>query len=720
MDRVDKTASGTTAPFRVGDWLVEPRLNRIRSGDRQATLEPRVMDVLCLLAARPGAVVTRRDLLNAVWAETAVGEETLTRAVSELRRALADDPRAPRYVETIRKAGYRLVATVSPAQAEDASGEPAPSPGAPPDAPGARPGRRRVRRLALFLAAVPAAVALLAWWLLRLEPARTTALEPLPALPFTASPALEHMPALSPDGRWVAFVAADSSGDTSYDLYLKERGASSPRRLTELPGQELNPRWSPDGRRLAFVHLDGDSGALCTMPVEGGEPRRLLDTGPYVAGLDWSPDGRRLVYSAADKSDGSYALNALDLESGAVSPLSEPPGDLGGDTWPVHSPDGTHLAFVRCDAAFLQDVWVMPAGGGEARRLTRSMLWVQGLDWTPDGHELICAGYMSSGYRLWRVDADSGERRWLPTRGESAIQPSLARHAPAMVYRCFGQDENIWRLRRHEDPDLGVTVESFIGSTQSEFEPDWSPDGGRIAFVSSRSGQLEIWTCDADGSRPWQLTSLGAQCTGNPHWSPDGERIAFYANCGEDGRVYLVDAAGGAPRCLSRGEGNDIVNGWSRDGRWIYFSSERDGAWRVWRMRADGGGAEPVTPPGGATACESPDGRWLYFSRFDEPGLWRRELGAPDAEPERVIEKAPGRGYGFCWGIHAGGIVAAWRDEEGPVLGAWDFATQTLRTVTDLPDLSPGCLGVSPDGLSVLYTRAERAHSDLMLVEEFR
>ena len=709
------TIASRTAPFRVGGWRVEPRLNRIQTGGRLTTLEPRVMDVLCHLAARPGEVISRRELLEAVWAGASVGEETLTRAVSELRRALEDDPRAPRYVETIRKGGYRLLAAVTPADgAGEAHGiETAAAADAPPP-------RRRVRRLVYLLAAVPVAVATLAWWLLRVEPERTTALEPLPALPFTASPALEHMPALSPDGRQVAFVAADSAGGAGYDLYVKERGASEPRRLTDLPGRELSPRWSPDGARLAFVHLTCDSGALCAMPAAGGEPRRLLETGPHVGGLDWSPDGRRLVYSASSKADGPYALFALDLESGAVAPLTAPPCDLGGDTCPVLSPDGTRLAFVRCDAAFLHDVWVVPAGGGEARQLTRSMLWVHGLDWTPDGRELICAGYMSNGYRLWRVDAGSGERRWIPTRGESAIQPSLARRASAMVYRSFGQDENIWRLRRHADPDLGVAVESFISSTRTDFEPDWSPDGGRIAFVSSRSGQLEIWICDADGSHPWQLTSLGAQCTGNPHWSPDGERVAFYANCGGDGRVYVVDAAGGTPRCLSRGEGNDIVNGWSRDGRWVYFSSERDGAWRVWRMPAGGGEVEPATPPGGAAACESPDGRWLYFSRFDQPGLWRRDLAAPDAAPERVLEKAPGRGYGFCWGIHAGGVVAAWREENGPVLGAWDFATETLRTITDLPDLSPSCLGVSPDGLSVLYTRAERLHSDLMLVEDFR
>jgi DNA-binding winged helix-turn-helix (wHTH) protein len=97
----------------VGEWTVEPRLNRISRGDCELRLEPRVMDLLAYLAERAGEVASREEIIDALWREQCVADSVLTRAVSLLRNALGDDPHAPRYVETIAKRGYRLVAPVT-------------------------------------------------------------------------------------------------------------------------------------------------------------------------------------------------------------------------------------------------------------------------------------------------------------------------------------------------------------------------------------------------------------------------------------------------------------------------------------------------------------------------------------------------------------------------------------------------------------------------------
>jgi DNA-binding winged helix-turn-helix (wHTH) protein len=104
----------TASPFRLGEWTVHPSLNRVARDDRWVQVEPRVMHVLVCLASRPGAVFSREDLLEAVWTDVIVCEEALTRTISELRRIFHDDPRESRYIETIRKGGYRLIASVSP------------------------------------------------------------------------------------------------------------------------------------------------------------------------------------------------------------------------------------------------------------------------------------------------------------------------------------------------------------------------------------------------------------------------------------------------------------------------------------------------------------------------------------------------------------------------------------------------------------------------------
>ena len=98
------------APFRVGDWLVEPRLNRLSRGEESIQIELKMMDVLVCLAERAGELVTRREITDTVWATEFITEKTLTRAVAELRRTFGDDAKHPRYIETIHRKGYRLIA----------------------------------------------------------------------------------------------------------------------------------------------------------------------------------------------------------------------------------------------------------------------------------------------------------------------------------------------------------------------------------------------------------------------------------------------------------------------------------------------------------------------------------------------------------------------------------------------------------------------------------
>jgi DNA-binding winged helix-turn-helix (wHTH) protein/TolB-like protein/Tfp pilus assembly protein PilF len=98
----------------IGDWSVEPTLGALQRGGETVRLEPRAMELLVVLASRPGEVVSREELLSAVWPGVVVGDEALSQAVTKLRKALGDDVRAPTYIETISKRGYRLIAAVKP------------------------------------------------------------------------------------------------------------------------------------------------------------------------------------------------------------------------------------------------------------------------------------------------------------------------------------------------------------------------------------------------------------------------------------------------------------------------------------------------------------------------------------------------------------------------------------------------------------------------------
>lgn len=112
MSATKDAGSAPPGEFSLGEWLVQPSLNRISRGGTDVQLEPRAIDVLAYLAARAGRVVPKAELIDAVWQKRFVSEATLTHTIAVLRHALGDDVHAPRYIATVHKRGYRVVAPV--------------------------------------------------------------------------------------------------------------------------------------------------------------------------------------------------------------------------------------------------------------------------------------------------------------------------------------------------------------------------------------------------------------------------------------------------------------------------------------------------------------------------------------------------------------------------------------------------------------------------------
>lgn len=691
------------------------------------------MGLLACLAGQPGRVYSREEILDAVWGDVVVGEEALTRAVSELRRALKDDPRAPRYVETIRKGGYRLVAAVEPAADRGASRKEAGGtlPASPPGPTGGGATPRTGRRGSMFwwpaiaiLIIGALAVLFRAWGPGGGETGGAPAqLAPPSATPLTSYPGEERFPAISPGGGHVAFAWSEPGSD-NVDVYVTQVGSGSRLRLTDHPGTDTYPRWSAEGDTVAYLHVDEEGQALYTVPIIGGPPRELRRAGAWFGGHAYAPDGKSLVYAEAVQPGRPAALFVADLETGESRPLTPPPGHGTGDVAPAVSPDGRTVAFVRFDSAGLQDVYTVPVSGGEARRLSRGLLQVRGVDWMPDGQSLIVSAVSSATYSLWRMDVGTGDISRVPTRGEWVHYPSTAREADRLVYQDIRFEKNVWRVRRSENPELGMSTEPLITSTRWDCEATYSPDGRRLAFTSARSGSLEVWTSAADGSRPLRLTLFERLNVDNPRWSPDGQWIAFHASDEGPPDLYVIGSDGGRPERLTRGGEGHLMSSWSRDGEWLYFGSDRSGSWELWKLRVDDppGSVRQVTRGGGISGMESADGRLLYYARPDEAGLWRMSLngGELPGESRKILEDLPRQGDWGNWSLAEGGVALARREEEGPLIVFYDFSEEHLVPIARVPNIAVPSLAVSPDGRSFLYSRVEQRVSDLMLLENYR
>lgn len=264
----------------------------------------------------------------------------------------------------------------------------------------------------------------------------------------------------------------------------------------------------------------------------------------------------------------------------------------------------------------------------------------------------------------------------------------------------------------------------LIASTAVDLSPQYSPDGSRIAFASTRSGAHQIWTCASDGTRCMQMTELRAgAATGMPQWSHDGRLIVFTSNQAGNSDVYVVPASGGPVRQLTDDVSDDTSPSFSSNSRYIYFTSERAGAAHVWRMPAEGGPAIRISEHPGHSPVESADGRWLYYTyRADGSGsaamLWR--VAASGNGPRVKVLDA----------VYAGGwtIVGSRLWYRRPTGRTSEIRSRDLSNGNDVvvafvpPPKSPNDRGlsVSPDGRYLLYTQNDNPGSDLMYVQNVR
>jgi len=347
---------------------------------------------------------------------------------------------------------------------------------------------------------------------------------------------------------------------------------------------------------------------------------------------------------------------------------------------------------------------------------------VFGLDWTADGRKIVYSSGSVGSTSLWMIPASGGTPEPLAMAGENAYLPSIARVGNRLIYQRDLWDSNIWRIPGPNSSDRKSAPSRLIASTQIDEEPQFSPDGKKIAFTSSRSGSYEIWVCDREGRNPAQLTSSNGPQLGSPRWSPDSRWIAFDSPKAEAGNsdIYIISADGGPTRRLTSGPANNVRPSWSKDGRWVYFGSNRSGVSQIWKEPAAGDTAVRVTKSGGEEAFESADGKFVYWAKLGVTGIWR--IPVEGGEESQVLNVSTEN----LWMLADQGICFFdLKDPTEPALKFYSFAAGKATLLRQLPrdtrvDMESTALSLSPDGRWILYTQLDQAGSNLMLAENFR
>jgi Tol biopolymer transport system component/DNA-binding winged helix-turn-helix (wHTH) protein len=669
-------------PFSLGRLRVSPATLELSLDGSAETIEMRMMQVLIALHQRVGQAVSRDELSELCWEGRIVGDDALNRVISRLRKALSADPAIA--IDTIPKVGYRL-------KVEGADGAVPPSP--------------RPRRYWPLIAG-GAALLLLAIAALVLWNGREVRWSAETMRPLTRDPGIEIFPALSPDGRQLAYAQGPGFGAAT-DIYLRGTalGETRPARLTATPSTELSPSWSPDGARLAFVRYE--EGRLCEIvvisPPSSAERIAGRCREAPLTMIDWL-DERTILYSDGPR-EGPWRLFALDVGSGKARPLTTPGGRILGDSAPIVAPDGRRIAFRRTVTPGNDDIFLLDRSSGAVQPLGIGGWKAIGFAWGADSRTLFLTSNRGGDFGLWTVD----------TRRASAPQ--------RISYGILG----LGQMSADANGNLAIeTIRTrtnlFAFSADGKASPlttadgnDWEPDvagDGSIAFGSDVSGSTELWV-KRPGEEPVRLTQLRGSYVYSPRWSSDGRRIAFIGVDQGRNEVYVIDADGSRLRKLTDDGINKGHLVWAGAGASeLLYTAEPAGGWRVMRLGA-GGPARPVPGSEGLVILRSaPDG--ALFGRGLAPPILRLAYRAGRMARVPTGVSVP---IAEAWTPARDGIYWVDGRNQGPaniLFTPWGGRT---RTFGGLQAIHRPALALRPADGAVVAPRLTEESADLILFE---
>jgi DNA-binding winged helix-turn-helix (wHTH) protein/Tol biopolymer transport system component len=608
--------SETAAPARTtariysfDEFTLDVETRRLLRGGVATPLPSRAFDALVYLLERRERLVQKNELIDAIWADVVVTDDSLTHAISVLRRALADERAHPKYIETIPRRGYRFIGSIQ-------SSEPAPHAEPPPSAPavvpttvaahGASPGRSAARSNWPLAGAVAAAavVALTAVWTWAPTSPDVVARSIWLSQPSPPDASIASGGVLSPDGRYLAFVARDdAAGRTA--LWVRSLQSNA---LERLDGTEdaSKPFWSPDSRRIGFFA----SGKLSTVDVTGRALTTVADVDVVVAGGSWGPDDTILF---ALWPSGLYAVPASgDGRVESVIKLDREARDIAF-AWPQFLPDGRRFLY--------QIVSLDPARSGayvgnlDTRESFRLLAGDSAATFAAPRHVLYVESNM-----LIAAEIDD-ERLELTGRASVVardVSPPLlgadnvmSAAGDLLAFQHGVRKQNLGWFDR-----AGQNVGTLPLPT-TLFNPRISPDQSLLVATSAVTNNPGLWLASLTRAEVARLETDAIA----PLWAPDGKRIAFTARDGFDLFVRSIDGTE-RPQLLISDDSIKLLGDWSPDGEaFVYTRIDGAASFDLWTARADGGGARALlaTPANEMQARISPDGDWIAYAS-DESG----------------------------------------------------------------------------------------------------
>jgi Tol biopolymer transport system component/DNA-binding winged helix-turn-helix (wHTH) protein len=632
--------------FRLGPWLIQPSVNVVTNHCTTVRVEPKVLSVLVYLAEHSGKVVSKEELMQAVWPDACVTDDTLTRCIYELRKVLQDDVKEPKFIQTIPRRGYRLIAAIDCEEPliaapntsiiNDLPAEQPPMPGPSgthheTDKASKRIISGRLLYAIAVLSVILVCVSLLRQWIRSRHSGRQHALARV-----TFDPGLQNGATWSPDGR---FIAYSSNRGGKFDVWVQAADGGNAVQITHEPGQNWQAEWSPDGKYIAY-RSEYETGGLYIVPALGGARRKIADFGYYPR---WSPDSSQIMFLPTTYG-GFRSLYAVSLDGGPPHEIvagffAKHPTDTGRSA--VWHPDGNKVSiYIWNYQTMAPSFWTIPLNGDAALKSeidgqllkqfgdTSSARFVAdtSFSWAPSADAIYFERTFNGATNLWKMTVEPKTLRGLAmerltTGPGNDTSLALTHDGKKLAFSSESRQILIWAAPFN--PQSGKLTGNGQAVTSPGIEawvPTLTPDGKKLAFSGNRGGNSQVWQSEMTSDEATPIVADDAYTRAYPIWSPDGTRLAYarYKKSGKESKIVVWNEASKEEQVIAD-EGDYDVYGWTPTGSELVVSrwSDKTSKAEVWLLSPSTGSCtERIAASPDYFLFQgqfSPDGRWVVF-----------------------------------------------------------------------------------------------------------
>jgi len=675
--------------FLLGEYLVQPAHNKLRLGEEDFKIEPKIMQVLCYLIEHKHKVVSRSQIAEDLWPDTVTGPEVVTRAIFELRKTLKDDPKKPTFIETIARKGYCFIYDVDDIEITASANIVA---------------LGYSKRHAALTFLVTSVILILLFTLLYTP--QNSSVEMKPSI-LTDSSTYSDMPAISPDQEQLLFVRKQSFKDTYSQLVLLDLASQQQKEITVSNAEYRSPVWSSDNEYWFYIRCEKTSScAVIKHHISSQQTETIFSLAQQIFSFDISNDHNHLVLTLLKKNRIELALIDITNPDSQLNSL-DAQTEYTFSSNPIFSHDNKSVYYISTIRGEASQIYRYDLASQTSIQLSEDYGRIRGLA-LKDEHSLWVSGNIQKTKGIWvfnLLDNQSSKAFETFPGGVPALLSSQL-NADKLVYTNNSRTINLHAVGIDDLKSLADTNTSMV-----DMNAVYSTDLKALYFVSNRSGLYDIWRYKDNTAE--RMTNIKANMIERPILNLQQDKIAYLSRANSQTEMTLFDVTNKVELKRVLLPSKTFLLSWSNDQKFIYFNRFEDDQYNVYTLDIDTSKTHKILLNAGGIVQESKDGKSLFYGdRLNRQLMQRMASGET-----KILFKVPENDKGLIsHGLKVidDGLYYASQQQNKYSLKYYSFTHQTLSEYMKLPNDVYITDIVKGDSVGVIYDKFVGENANLI------